>query len=129
MASNPVSAFGGSGFLGRQIVRQLVAQGTSVRVAVRHPRDATFPEISVSEGQIEPICADVRDKASVAQAVEGTEAVVNSVGLYVERGDETFEAVHVRGAHNVARQTAQGGGAHPPAHSPGGGANQTRGGC
>jgi uncharacterized protein YbjT (DUF2867 family) len=109
MASNPVSVFGGSGFLGRQIVRQLVAQGTSVRVAVRHPRDATFPEVSVSEGQIEPICADVRDEASVAQAVEGTEAVVNSVGLYVERGDETFEAVHVRGARNVARQAARAG--------------------
>jgi NADH dehydrogenase len=53
--------------------------------------------------------ADVRDGASVEAALEGSRAVVNAVGLYVEKGAETFESVHVRGAGNVARLAARAG--------------------
>ena len=93
-----VTVFGGSGFLGREIVERLLAEGVTVRVAVRHPGRAA------SGGQ--PVYADLRDETSVALAVEGSEAVVNAVGLYVEKGAETFEAVHELGALNLAHQAA-----------------------
>lgn len=94
----PVTVFGGTGFLGRAIVERLLAEGITVRVAARHPDKAA------TGGQ--PVYADLRDEASVAHAIEGSEAVVNAVGLYVETGAETFEAVHVLGARNLARQAA-----------------------
>ena len=101
-----VAVFGGSGFLGRAIIKSLVADGIPVRVAVRSPDNANIPEPSSQAGEIEAIYADVRDETSVALAMEGCDAVINAVGLYVERGAETFEAVHEIGALNVAHQCA-----------------------
>ena len=95
MESNPVTLFGGSGFLGRQIVQRLVAQGTSVRVAVRHPERATFGE---GRERIAVVQADVGDEDSVARAVEHAASVINCVGHYVEKGAATFDAVHRQGA-------------------------------
>ncbi|MCH8240245.1 MAG: complex I NDUFA9 subunit family protein [Proteobacteria bacterium] len=110
MAADPkpgcVAVFGGSGFLGRAIVESLVAEGITVRVAVRSPGNAKIPEPPGPAGKIEAIYADVRDETSVACAINGCDAVINAVGLYVERGTETFEAVHERGALNVAHQCA-----------------------
>ncbi len=97
MATESVTVFGGTGFLGKAIVRQLVESQSRVRIAVRHP-SAEYAK------DIEQIQADVRDEAAVAAAIAGAQAVVNVVGLYVERGTETFEAVHVQGALHVARQ-------------------------
>lgn len=97
MATERVTVFGGTGFLGHAIVRQLVEAQLRVRIAVRHP-GAEFAK------DIEQIQADVRDEAAVAAAITGAQAVVNVVGLYVERGKETFDAVHVQGALHVARQ-------------------------
>lgn len=95
-----VTVFGGSGFLGRAIATRLAAEGWQVRVAVRRPARVE------SNDRIEACYADVRDETSVAQAVKGAQAVVNAVGLYVEKGAETFTAVHELGAVNVAHQTA-----------------------
>ena len=110
MAADPkpgrVAVFGGSGFLGRAIVKSLVAEGITVRVAVRSPGNANIPEPSGPAGDIEAIHVDVRDETSVALAMDGCDAAVNAVGLYIERGAETFEAVHERGALNVAHQCA-----------------------
>jgi uncharacterized protein YbjT (DUF2867 family) len=103
-----VTVFGGSGFLGSYIVRHLAAHGTKVRVAARHRRDTAFPQ-PPDDGSITSVHADVRDEISVSQAVESAEAVVNAVGLYVERGSATFDAVHVQGALNVARQASRAG--------------------
>jgi NADH dehydrogenase len=89
-------------------VRQLAAQGAKVRVAVRHPQDAAFQR-PPGEGLITPLYSDVRDEISVSQAVESVQAVVNAVGLYVERGHDTFDAVHAQGALNVARQASRAG--------------------
>ena len=103
-----VTVFGGSGFLGRAIVESLVVAGIAVRVAVRNPANANIPEGRGSDSEIEAIYANIRDETSVAQAMDGCDAVINAVGLYVERGTETFEAVHEAGALNVAHQcTAQ----------------------
>lgn len=99
-----VTVFGGSGFLGQEIVRRLLDRGFAVRVAVRHPA-----AVDNSNGQLETVRADVRDEDTVAAALEGADAAIDSVGLYVERGSATFEAVHAQGARTVARQAARAG--------------------
>lgn len=97
MATEWVTVFGGTGFLGRTIVRQLVEAHVRVRIAVRYPA-------AEAADDIEQVQADVRDEAAVGAAIAGAQAAVNVVGLYVERGEETFDAVHVQGALHVARQ-------------------------
>lgn len=97
MARERVTVFGGTGFLGRTIVRQLVRAHARVRIAVRHPA----AEIADEAEQVQ---ADVRDEAAVGAAIAGALAAVNVVGLYVEQGQESFDAVHVQGALHVARQ-------------------------
>lgn len=109
MALKRVTVFGGSGFVGRHIVQRLAARGAVVRVAVRYPSTTRFLQPMGDVGQIVPIRADVRDQASVARALEGVDAAVNAVSLYVESRRTKFETIHVAGAENVARQaTAQG---------------------
>ncbi len=100
MSTELVTVFGGTGYLGRNIVSQLADSGMRVRIAVRHPA-------SEQTENVEQMATDVRDESTVAAAVSGAHAVVNAVGLYVERGEETFHAVHVRGAMHVARQAKQ----------------------
>ena len=109
MAPGRITVFGGSGFLGRQIVRRLAADGAEVRIAVRHPDRAAFLTESRGGGQITALRADVWDEASVGPAVAGADAVVNTVGHYVERGAASFEAVHGQGARHVAAAAAQAG--------------------
>ncbi len=109
MSGNPSQrdltvVFGGSGFLGRAVAARLRTEEQPVRVAVRHP-DAG----AGNETGIETVAADVRDGASVAAALAGARRVVNAVGLYRERGGETFAAVHVEGAGRVAEAAARAG--------------------
>jgi len=101
-----VTVFGGSGFLGAEIVRRLSVDGLVTRVATRHPENTTFPERYIQAGGIQPVYADVRDETSVALAMEGCDSVINAVGLYIEKGSETFAAVHELGALNIAHQAA-----------------------
>ena len=101
-----VTVFGGTGFLGGQLVKRLAAEGITVRVAARRPDNAGNDVGSGRAGEIQPIYADVRDETSLAAAMNGCDAVINAVGLYVERRAETFEAVHELGALNVAHQCA-----------------------
>lgn len=102
MATTKVTVFGGTGFLGRRIVSALLSAGRDVRVATRNPGrgDPAWAD------SVEPIAADVRDPEAVARAVEGADAVVNAVALYVEGPGLDFESVHVQGARHVA-QAAQ----------------------
>lgn len=106
MGQAPITVFGGTGFLGRAVVRRLAAAGTPVRVAARHPAAPAPPE---GGGAGEPTMADVRDEGAVARAVAGAAGVVNAVGLYLERGGATFDAVHVEGAARVARLAREAG--------------------
>ncbi len=101
-----IAVFGGSGFLGRYVVGRLAGAGLRVRVAVRHPQASACSALGP---EVEVVRADVRDEVSVAKALAGCEAAINSVGLYVERGDASFDAVHVRGAANVAREAKRAG--------------------
>ncbi len=109
IATKRVTVFGGSGFLGRRIVKHLAAAGFDVRVAVRHPERAASLEQLGRDGQIELVRADVWDEASVTPAVQQSAAVINCVGHYVEKGGASFDAVHGQGAENVARQARRAG--------------------
>ena len=104
--SRLVTVFGGSGFLDRRIVERLVVAGNDVRVAVRHPERATLPR---ELGRIEIVPADVSVEPAVAQAVEGSAWVVNTVGHYVEKRGATFDRIHGQGALHVARQAKRAG--------------------
>ena len=89
-----VVVFGGAGFLGRRLVHRLTAEGMAVRVAVRHPDSARIELRAIGLGRVTAVPADVRDQSSVAAAIAGADAVVNTVSAYVEKNGVTFEAVH-----------------------------------
>ncbi|HYN38794.1 MAG TPA: complex I NDUFA9 subunit family protein [Rhodospirillales bacterium] len=98
-----VTVFGGSGFVGRYVVRRMATDNWIVRVAVRDPEKAQFLKVAGDPGQVVPLAAEVTDAASVARATDGVGAVVNLVGILYERGRRTFQRIHVEGAANVAR--------------------------
>jgi NADH dehydrogenase len=99
-----VTVFGGSGFVGGQVVRALAKAGHRVRVAVRNPNLAYRMRMLGDVGQIEVVQANVRNAPSVARAVDGAEAVVNLVGVLWESGRQKFQTLHVMGAKTVAEQ-------------------------
>ena len=102
-ANRLATVFGGSGFLGRYIVRALVHQGWRIRVAVRRPDLAAFLQPIGGVGQIQPVQANLRFPDSIAAALEGASAVVNATGVRAESGAQTYSAVHVEGALALAR--------------------------
>ncbi len=101
--------FGGSGFIGRYIVRRLAKQGHVLRIAVRHPEEAKFLKPLGDVGQITPMAADLLSEPSVARAVDGADQVVNLVAVLYEKGKQTFGALHVEGAERIARLSAAAG--------------------
>ncbi|OYX84979.1 MAG: complex I NDUFA9 subunit family protein, partial [Azorhizobium sp. 35-67-5] len=88
-----VTVFGGSGFLGRYVVRALAKRGYRIRVAVRRPDLAGFLQPLGYVGQIQLTQANVRYPDSVAAAVQGADAVVNLVGILAPGGRQSFDAV------------------------------------
>ncbi|BCJ92068.1 3-beta-hydroxy-Delta(5)-steroid dehydrogenase [Terrihabitans soli] len=97
-----VTVFGGSGFVGRHVIRALAAQGWRVRNACRRPDLAFHLQPLGSVGQIVSVQANVRNTPSVEAAVEGADAVINLVAIAYESGRQTFHDVHVGGAARVA---------------------------
>lgn len=97
-----VTVFGGSGFVGSQVVRALARAGHRVRVAVRQPGRAYDLLLLGDVGQIQVVQANIRDPDSVARAVEGAQACVNLVGVLYESGRQKFASLHAEGAGNVA---------------------------
>lgn len=98
-----VTVFGGSGFVGRHVVRALAKTGARIRVAVRRPDLAGHLQPLGGVGQIHAVQANLRFPASVDKAVEGADAVINLVGLLAEGGKQRFEAIHVDGAKAIAQ--------------------------
>jgi uncharacterized protein YbjT (DUF2867 family) len=103
-----VTVFGGTGFLGRRIVRHLRSREFPVRIASRHP-DRGYRQFGPDDPQLQSIGADIHDERSVADALAGAYGAVNAVSLYLERGQETFHAVHVESAQRVAVQARRAG--------------------
>lgn len=97
-----VTVFGGSGFVGAQIVRALAKRDFRIRVAVRNPGRAYRLPMLGDVGQIEIVQANVRNAPSVERALEGAEACVNAVAVLFESGRQGFEALHVEGARTIA---------------------------
>lgn len=104
--SKLVTIYGGSGFVGRYIVRRMAKQGWRVRVAVRRPNEALFLRPYGVVGQVEPVLCNIRDDASVAAAMQGADAVVNCVGTFDRGGRNNFDAVQHEGAGRIARLAA-----------------------
>ncbi len=109
MSAELVTVFGGSGFVGRHLVRRLADAGRRIRVAVRDPEAAMFLKPMGAVGQIDFVQANLRNDASVHAAIAGSRDVVNLVGILAPRGRQTFTAVHVEGAERVARAAAHAG--------------------
>lgn len=97
-----VTVFGGSGFVGRHVVRALAMHGYRVRVAVRRPDLAGFLRPLGMVGQVQPMQANLRFPQSLVAAVDGAVAVINAAGIHYESGRQSFEAVHATGAAAVA---------------------------
>jgi uncharacterized protein YbjT (DUF2867 family) len=103
-----VTVFGGTGFLGRRIVRHLRDREFSVRIASRHP-DRGHRQSGPDDPQLQSVEANIHDERSVADVLVGAYGVVNAVSLYLERGQETFHSVHVESAQRVAAQAHRAG--------------------
>jgi len=109
MASNLdtlVTVFGGSGFLGRSVVRALAKRDYRIRVAVRRPELAGHLQPLGRVGQIHAVQANLRYPASVRAAMHGSYAVVNLVGILAESGPQKFDSVQAAGAGAVAEAAA-----------------------
>jgi NADH dehydrogenase len=106
MASNLdtlVTVFGGSGFLGRSVVRALARRDYRIRVAVRRPELAGHLQPLGKVGQIHAVQANLRYPDSVASAMRDSHAAINLVGILAESGAQTFDAVQGTGAGSVAK--------------------------
>lgn len=102
MNLSTVTVFGGTGFLGHETVQALTNSGWHVRIAARRAR-----EIGPNEPHVESVEADIRDRESIARALEGSEAVVNAVSLYTESRRLRFEDIHVDGARLIGEEASK----------------------
>ncbi len=97
-----ITIFGGSGFVGTQVVQLLARAGYRIRVAVRRPDLAGHLRPLGAVGQVVPMQANLRNKDSVAAAVRGADVVINLAAIGLEKGKQRFRAINVTGARNVA---------------------------
>jgi NADH dehydrogenase len=101
-----VTVFGGSGFIGRNVVRALAKRDYRIRVAVRRPELAGHLQPLGKVGQIHAVQANLRYPASIEAAMRDSHAAINLVGILAESGTQTFDAVQSRGAGAVAKAAA-----------------------
>ena len=104
-----VTIFGGSGFVGRYVVRALVNRGYRVRVACRRPDLAGFLQPLGNVGQIQLVQANLRFPESVDAVADGSDTIINLVGILQETGKQKFDAVQLEGAQTVARAAKRAG--------------------
>lgn len=97
-----VTVFGGSGFVGKYVVRALCKAGLRVRIAMRRPHLGHELRVMGAVGQVQLVQANVKNAESVARALEGADAVINLVGILYEKGKQKFDNVVEEGAKNIA---------------------------
>ncbi|MBX5452632.1 MAG: complex I NDUFA9 subunit family protein [Acidobacteriia bacterium] len=100
---NVAAVFGGSGFIGRYVVKRLAQAHYIVRVAVRDPETARFLKPMGAVGQIVPLACPITEEAAVGRALAGADIAVNLVGILAERRAGDFMRIHAEGAGRVAR--------------------------
>lgn len=109
MTRGLVTVFGGSGFLGKHVIRALVKDGWRVRVPMRRPHTGQDLRVIGNVGQIQLVQANLRFQSSVERAVAGSDAVINLTGILFESGKQTFDAVHVQGVETIAKAAHEAG--------------------
>ncbi|AMS28622.1 complex I NDUFA9 subunit family protein [Aquidulcibacter sp.] len=109
MSNDVIVVFGGSGFVGRYVVRALAKAGKRVRVAMRRPHLGQDLRVMGDVGQIQLVQANVRNPESVARALEGATGVINLVGILYESGKQSFQSTQLEGARVVAAESAKAG--------------------
>jgi uncharacterized protein YbjT (DUF2867 family) len=123
MARDIITVFGGSGFIGRNVVRELARAGYRIRVAVRRPHEAHFLQPLGGVGQISLHAVNVRDNATVERVLDGAWGAVNLVGILHQGGKQRFRTLHTEAPGRIGRLAAEQGlqrvvhisaiGAHP----------------
>ena len=109
VAPGLITVFGGTGFVGSQVVQALARQGWRIRVACRRPDRAYKLQTAGTVGQIKAVLCDAGDAAQVAEAIHGANAVINLVGILYETPGRTFETMHVGVSRTIAEACAAAG--------------------
>lgn len=104
-----VTIFGGTGFIGRHIVRRLAREGYTVKVATRAPESAYFLKPYGKVAQIVPVACNCNDQRSIAAAVDGARIVINCIGILHARKKHGFFKAHVETAQSIAAAAAKAG--------------------
>lgn len=107
MKDKRVTIFGGSGFIGREIARQLCKDGYIVNIVSRQPNFALDVKTAGAVGQVALSAGNIRDKNSIKKAIKGSDIVINLVGLLYEKGKQRFEKIHTEAAANIASSAAE----------------------
>ncbi len=98
-----VTVFGGSGFLGRYVVRQLASRGFFIRVIVRNPNEGLFLRVYGKVGQIQLISGDIKEELKINEYIKGSSCVINCVATFFETRSQSFSVLHVNAAKNLAK--------------------------
>ena len=98
-----VTVFGGSGFLGRYVVRQLASRGLFIRVIVRNPNEALFLKVYGKVGQIQLIGGDIKEELKIQEYIKGSSCIINCVATFFETRSQSFNVLHVNAAKNLAK--------------------------
>lgn len=109
VAPGLVTVFGGSGFVGSQLVQALAKRGWRVRIACRRPDRAWKLQTSGTVGQFQAVRCDVTRPADVGAALRGADAAINLVGILYETGRRSFQSLHVDASRNIAEACAAAG--------------------
>ncbi len=109
MRNRLVTVFGGTGFIGRHLVRRLAARGARIRVISRDPARGTYLQPMGGVGQIVVERADLGSEAALARVVQGAVAVVNLIGILHETGRQTFAQVQGELPGRIGRAAAAAG--------------------
>ena len=102
MKHNVVTIFGGAGFIGRYIVQSLARQGMQIRLVCRRPEEGLRCKPMGDVGQIVPVAANIRNQDSIAAAIEGSDSVINLIGILYKRGPQSFNSIHIDGPLAIA---------------------------
>ena len=102
-----VTIFGGSGFLGRYVVRQLASRGFFVRVIARNPNEALFLKVYGNVGQIQLMGGDIKEELKIREYIKGSNCVINCVATFFETRSQSFNVLHVNAAKNLAKVAKQ----------------------